>query len=56
MEAGADFSDGLCLNSPGGRIRIAPLPDREAIAVEADNPGLAARYIALAKKLDNFDK
>ena len=56
MEAGADFSDGLSLNSPGGRVRISPLPDREAIAVEADNPGLAAHYVSFAKKLDKQGK
>jgi dTDP-glucose pyrophosphorylase len=56
MEAGADFSDGLSLDSPGGRVRIAPLPDREAIAVEADDPRLAARYVSLARRLDNYGK
>jgi len=49
MEAGADFTDGL--RPPGGGVRIAPLADREALAIEADDPAEAARYEALARRL-----
>ena len=35
MEAGADFSDGLSLDNPFGLVKIAPLPDSEAISITA---------------------
>lgn len=51
MEAGADFSDGLCLESSEGCVRISPMPDRDAIAIEASDAGTAARFEALARRL-----
>jgi hypothetical protein len=42
MEAGADFSDGLCLGFSPKKRRISPMPDRDAIAIEASDAGTAA--------------
>lgn len=57
MEAGADFSDGLRLDTAEGKIHIAPSGGRDCIIVEATDSGgapsapLAAKYAGLVKKL-----
>ena len=57
MEAGADFSDGLSLSGAGGKIRIAPLSDRESISITAEAPdpaksgALAENYANIIRKL-----
>jgi hypothetical protein len=56
MEAGADFTDGLCLESSRGGVRISPLPDREAIAIEADDADEAAKFENMARNLDTQEK
>lgn len=52
MEAGADFSDGLTLRGERGSVHVAPEPDREALAVEADTPELAAEFSRLLRSLE----
>ena len=55
MEAGADFSDGIRLDTGKGRVHIAPAPDRESILIDADADSpegakaLAAQYEALVR-------
>ena len=57
MEAGADFSDGLVLRGPGGRVRIAPVPEREALSVTALAPdpakseALAENYAGMVRRV-----
>lgn len=59
MEAGADFSDGVALENAMGRVRIAPLPDREAVAISAQaaDPANAAEladgFLGLVKGLES---
>ena len=58
MEAGADFSDGIRLDTKRGSVHIAPAPDRECILVDADADSpedarsLAAEYEALVRDTD----
>ncbi|MBR1660586.1 MAG: NTP transferase domain-containing protein, partial [Oscillospiraceae bacterium] len=58
MEAGADFSDGLLLRSPGGSVRIAPVADREALSITAEAPdpaksgALAENYANMIRKME----
>ena len=55
-EFGADFTDGLCLNTEKGRVRISPAANKSAIIIEAeagDNKSsarLAAEYENLARE------
>lgn len=55
MEAGADFSDGIRLDTKRGSVHIAPAPDRECILIDADADSperaraLAAEYEALIR-------
>lgn len=44
-EAGADFSDGLCL--PG--VQIAPDAEQEAVVIRADSPETLSKYESIAK-------
>lgn len=55
MEAGADFSDGLTLNTREGRVRITPSGEYESIIIRAQGktPDAAA---ALAGKMEHFVK
>ena len=58
MEAGADFSDGVTLESGTGRVHIAPSPDREALTISAQaadpaqSASLAEDYLSLVKGLE----
>ena len=58
MEAGADFSDGLRLDTSGGHIHVTPAPDSEALVISASAPdparasALADSFAALIRGLD----
>ena len=58
MEAGADFSDGLSLESERGHVRVSPAAENEAVIISASaaDPSAAdslAREVSeLAKRLD----
>ena len=58
MEAGADFSDGLTLDSESGHVRVSPAPDSEAVIISAGTAdpaasgALARRVEALARRLE----
>ncbi len=51
-EFGADFSDGLTVTGPAGQVKLAPLADRSALALEGDRAAVR-RIEALARKLDS---
>lgn len=48
MEAGADFTDGLHLQLPGGSVRIAPSSSASALQIETDtdDPAAAERLLS----------
>ncbi len=48
---GADFTDGLTVQNDRGRVHLAPLPDRCALALEGDRAAVR-RLEALARKLE----
>lgn len=52
MEAGADFTDGLRLKTPGGGIHIAPDPQGSAVVIQADKAELCDEYTRLASTLN----
>lgn len=57
MEAGAEFSDGLIVERGGARVRIAPLGDASALALEScsaqqGDAALAGELIKLAARLE----
>ena len=59
MEAGADFSDGVALENAAGRVRIAPVPDRKAVAISAQaaDPAMSAEladgFLGFVKGMDS---
>ncbi len=50
-EFGADFSDGLTVDGPGGRAHMRPLADRCALAIDGDAPAVT-ELEALIRKLE----
>ena len=52
MEAGADFSHGLTVDSVPGGVHIAPCAGRDAITIESDDPDTVHRFEALAKRME----
>ncbi len=50
-EAGADFSDGIRLQSGAEQVHICPDSASEAVFIDATSPALAEKYRRLAKKL-----
>lgn len=52
-EFGADFTDGITLETSGRRAHIAPLAERSALCFEGDGTSVA-RLAALAKKLEQI--
>ena len=58
MEAGADFSDGVRLENDAGRIHITPVPDSEAVVIDAQaadpskSAELAEGFLGLVKGLE----
>ena len=52
MEAGADFSDGLTLNTEAGSVKVRPDDGHNAIVVESECPELRERVAGLARELN----
>lgn len=50
-EFGADYSDGLSFSTKNGRVHLAPLADRSALALDGDLPAVHA-VEALIRKFD----
>lgn len=55
MEAGADFSDGITLDTAEGRVKIAPSSENESIIINASAEN-REKSAALAAKFENFIK
>ncbi|MGE4352943.1 MAG: sugar phosphate nucleotidyltransferase [Oscillospiraceae bacterium] len=60
MEAGADFSDGLIIERRGGKVRLSPASNRDAIVIEslgkhAPDSSLAEECTQLANNLSLDD-
>ena len=53
MEAGADFTDGITLNTVPGGLHIAAASAAPAVLIESDNPDTAERY---RKLVDNINE
>lgn len=52
MEAGADFSDGLTLNTESGSVKVRAASGQGAVIVESETPELRERVAELARKLN----
>ena len=52
MEAGADFTDGITLNTVPGGLHIAASGASPAVLVESDDPATAERYRQLVDNIN----
>lgn len=55
MEAGADFSDGVSIDARGGRVHIAPSPEKESIIISAQ-AGDPDKSMELASEFEDIVK
>lgn len=54
MEAGADFTDGLTINTSQGQAKISPLPGQDAVSISSDKKELRENLAKMASFLSKI--